>query len=173
MIRPPESGYRFCPRCSGPLDSRVLRASEPPRLVCQACKFVLFLDPKVATGAIFSMNGGVVLVQRAIEPSYGKWVFPGGYVDRGEALEDAAIREVKEESGLDVRLTRLLGVYSSVGNPVILIAYAGEVTGGSLRVDEEGLDARAFAADEIPWNQLAFPSTASVIRDYLVLTRHG
>ncbi len=168
MIRPPESGYRFCPRCGGSLTSRTLKAAEPPRLVCQACGFVVFLDPKVATGAIFSLDGGVLLVQRGIEPSYGKWVFPGGYVDRGESLEAAAIREVKEESGLDVRLTRLLGVYSSPGNPVILIAYAGEVTGGSVQVDEEGLDARTFAPADIPWDALAFPSTSQVIRDYLM-----
>ena len=169
MIRPPESGYRFCPRCGGSLTSRTLKAGEPARLVCQACGFVFFLDPKVATGAVFSLDGGVLLVQRGIEPSYGKWVFPGGYVDRGESLEAAAIREVKEESGLDVRLTRLLGVYSSPGHPVILIAYAGEVTGGSIQVDEEGLDARVFAPAEIPWGDLAFPSTSQVIRDFLAL----
>ena len=163
------SDYRFCPRCAGPLASRILRASEPPRLTCQACGFIFFLDPKVATGAIFSLDGGILLVQRAIEPSYGKWVFPGGYVDRGEPLEAAALREVKEECGLDVRLTRLLGAYSSPGNPVILIAYTGEVTGGSLTLDEEVLAARAFPPTEIPWDQLAFPSTSKVIRDYLTL----
>lgn len=161
--------YRFCPRCAGALASRTLRAGEPPRLVCPACGFVFFLDPKVATGAIFSLDGGILLVQRAIEPSYGRWVFPGGYVDRGESLEAAALREVKEECGLDVRLTRLLGAYSSPGNPVILIAYVGEVTGGSLTVDEEGLCARAFPPGEIPWDRLAFPSTTLVIRDYLAL----
>jgi ADP-ribose pyrophosphatase YjhB (NUDIX family) len=161
--------YRFCPRCGGELASRILRAADRPRLVCQACGFVFFLDPKVATGAIFSLDGGIVLVQRAIQPSYGKWVFPGGYVDRGESLEAAAIREVKEECGLDVRLTRLLGAYSSPGHPVILIAYVGEVAGGSLAVDEEGLCARAFPPGQIPWDQLAFPSTSKVIRDYLAL----
>jgi ADP-ribose pyrophosphatase YjhB (NUDIX family) len=127
----------------------------------------------VATGAIFSLDGGILLVQRGIEPSYGKWVFPGGYVDRGECLEEAAIREAKEESGLDIRLTRLLGAYSSPGNPVILIAYAGEVTGGALKVDEEGLDARVFSPAEIPWDRLAFPSTHQVIRDYLALSSRG
>jgi len=167
VIQP--SDYRFCPHCAGPLVSRILRAGEPARLVCQACGFVFFLDPKVVTGAIFCLDGGILLIQRAIEPSYGKWVFPGGYVDRGESLEAAALREVKEECGLDVRLTRLLGVYSAPGNPVVLIAYAGEITGGSLKIDEEGLCARAFPAAEIPWDQLAFPTTSMVIRDYLPL----
>ena len=165
------SDYRFCPRCGGALDLRTLRPGEPQRLVCQGCGFVFFLDPKVAAGVIFSLNGGIVLLQRAIEPRYGRWVFPGGYVDRGESLEAAALREVKEESGLDVRLTRLLGAYSSPGNAVIVIVYAGEVTGGSLRTDDESLDIRSFAPAEIPWEQLAFPSTSHALRDYLGLAR--
>lgn len=162
--------YRFCPRCGGALDLRSLKAGEPERLVCRACGFVFFLDPKVASGVVFPLNGGIVLVQRAIEPRYGKWVFPGGYVDRGESLEAAALREVQEECGLEVRLTRLLGAYSYPGNAVIVIVYAGEVTGGALRTDDESLDARPFAPAEIPWDQLAFPSTAQALRDYLGLT---
>jgi ADP-ribose pyrophosphatase YjhB (NUDIX family) len=146
-----------------------LKIGEPPRLVCQACAFVFFLDPKVATGVVFSYDGGILLVQRAIQPSYGKWVFPGGYVDRGETLEAAALREVWEESGLAVRLMRLLGVYSFPGNPVIVVAYAGEVTGGSLKIDDESLAVRAFPPTEIPWDQLAFPSTVQVLKDYLGL----
>lgn len=165
--------YRFCPRCGGSLERRILRPTDPPRLVCTACRFVFFLDPKVATGAVFSLDGGVLLVKRAIEPSYGKWVFPGGYVDRGEGLEEAAIREVKEETGLDVRLTRLLGVYSTAGNPVILVTYAGEVTGGTLQTDDEGLEVRSFPPAEIPWEALAFPSTTQVLRDYVALLSQG
>lgn len=165
MTEPP--AYRFCPRCGHPLDSRVLRAGEPPRLVCGACAFVFFLDPKVAAGVVFSYDGGVLLVQRAIHPSYGKWVFPGGYVDRGETLESAALREVREESGLVVRLTRLLGVYSFPANPVIVVAYAGDVTGGSLTIDDESLAVRSFPPAEIPWDELAFPSTVQVLKDYL------
>jgi len=161
--------YRFCPRCGSPLALRILRAADPPRLACQACGFVFFIDPKVATGAVFNLDGGVLLVRRAIEPSYGKWVFPGGYVDRGESLEGAAIREVKEECGLDVCLNRLLGVYSYAGNPVILIVYVGEVMGGAIQVDDEGLEARCFSPQEIPWNHLAFPATGEVLRDYVAL----
>jgi len=164
------STYRFCPRCGAPLESRTLKAGEPPRLVCQACAFVFFLDPKVATGVVFPYQGGILLVQRAIEPQYGKWVFPGGYVDRGETLEAAALREVREEAGLAVRLTRLLGAYSFPGNPVILVAYAGEVTGGTVKTDDESLSARTFPPDGIPWGELAFPSTVRVLRDYLGLS---
>ena len=169
MIDP--GAYRFCPRCGSLLDTRVLKDGEPPRLVCQACAFVFFLDPKVAAGVVFSYDGGILLVQRAIPPSYGKWVFPGGYVDRGETLEAAALREVREESGLVVHLTRLLGVYSFAGNPVIVVAYAGEVTGGSLQTDDESLAIRPFPPADIPWDQLAFPSTVQVLRDYLQLPR--
>ena len=165
--------YRFCPRCGAPLETRTLKAAEPPRLVCRACAFVFFLDPKVATGVVIPYQGGILLVQRAIEPQYGKWVFPGGYVDRGETLEAAALREVREESGLAVRLTRLLGAYSFPGNPVILVAYAGEVTGGTVETDDESLAARVFLPGEIPWGELAFPSTVRVLRDYLGLPPGG
>ena len=165
--------YRFCPRCGDPLDSRVLKAGEPLRLVCRGCAFVFFLDPKIATGVVFSYDGGILLAQRAIHPSYGKWVFPGGYVDRGETLEAAALREVQEESGLVVRLTRLLGAYSFPDNPVIVVAYAGDVTGGSLKIDDESLAVRSFPPAEIPWDQLAFPSTVQVLKDYLKLPAIG
>ena len=79
--------YRFCPRCGGPLERRLLKATEPERLVCTRCGFVFYLDPKIAVGTIIrDAIGRLVLVRRAIEPGYGKWVFPGGYVDRGEPL---------------------------------------------------------------------------------------
>jgi ADP-ribose pyrophosphatase YjhB (NUDIX family) len=135
--------------------------------VCRACAFVFFLDPKIAAGVVFRYDGGILLVQRAIEPACGKWVFPGGYVDRGETVEAAALREVREESGLVVRLTQLLGVYSYPGNPVIVVAYAGEVAGGVLSPDAESLDIRPFPFEQIPWDQLAFPSTVQVLKDYL------
>jgi len=167
VTEPP--AYRFCPRCGHPLDSHVIKAGEPPRLVCKGCAFVFFLDPKIATGVVFSYDGGILLAQRAIHPGYGKWVFPGGYVDRGETLEAAALREVREESGLVVRLTRLLGAYSFPDNPVIVLAYAGDVTGGTLKIDEESLAVRSFPPAEIPWGQLAFPSTVQALRDYLRL----
>jgi 8-oxo-dGTP diphosphatase len=160
--------YRFCPACAGPLEARLLKAGDPSRLVCARCGFVFYLDPKVAVGTIISDGDGrLVLVKRAIDPGYGLWVFPGGYVDRGEEITSAAIREAREESGLDVRLDGLVNIYSYPRRPLIIIVYAATAVGGELCSDDECLEARMFAREEIPWDELAFPSTNDALRDYL------
>lgn len=135
------------------------------RPTCPACGFVAYPDPKVAAGTIPVQGGRLLLVQRAIEPARGKWTFPGGYMDRGETVEGAAIRETCEETGLAVTLAGLLGVYSYPTSPVVVIVYAARVAGGALQVSDECLDARFFAAAEIPWSDLAFPSTRDALRD--------
>lgn len=163
-----ETAFNFCPVCGGRLDRRLLKQGEPERLVCAACGFVFYLDPKVAVGTIIRPEDGrILLLQRSIEPGYGKWVFPGGYVDRGEVVEQAAIREAREESGLEVRLDGLIGIYSYHRRLPIVIVYSAQVVGGTLQLDDESLDARAFAPGEIPWADLAFPSTQEALRDYL------
>jgi mutator protein MutT len=159
--------YSFCPKCGGALGRRSIKASEPDRLVCHACGFVFFLDPKVAVGTIVSLEGRILLIRRAIEPAYGKWVFPGGFVDRGERVEEAAIRETREESNLEVRISRLLNIYSYPDHPVIIIVYVAEAIGGEASAGDETLEARTFEPDLIPWADLAFPSTAQALRDYL------
>ncbi len=159
--------YSFCPKCGGGLERRSLKPTEPERLVCRTCGFVFFLDPKVAVGTIISMEGGILLVRRAIEPAYGKWVFPGGFVDRGEPLEDAALREVREECNLMVRISRLLNIYSYADHPVIVVVYVAEPIGGDATAGDETLEARTFVPAGIPWDDLAFPSTARALRDYL------
>jgi 8-oxo-dGTP diphosphatase len=163
-----ERPYSFCPMCGGALEPRAIKQNEPERLVCVRCGFVFYLDPKVAVGTIIRDDDGrIVLVKRAIEPGYGKWVYPGGYVDRGELVKDAAVREAREEAGLQVRLERLINVYSYPGRAPVVIVYAATIVGGTLMVDDEGLEARFFRAEEIPWDDLAFPSTHDALREYL------
>jgi len=162
--------YQFCPVCGSPLEPRVLKITEPKRLVCTnaVCGFVFYLDPKIAVGTIIrSGNGRIVLVKRAIEPGYGKWVFPGGYVDRGEEIKLAAIREAREEAGLDVRLDYLIDIYSYAGRAPVIVVYAATKISGELAVDDESLEAREFTIDEIPWHDLAFRSTHEALRDYI------
>jgi ADP-ribose pyrophosphatase YjhB (NUDIX family) len=165
--------YRFCPQCGGPLERRRLKPTEPERPVCGQCGFVFYLDPKIAVGTIIATDDSrIVLVRRAIEPGYGKWVFPGGYVDRGEALTAAAIREAREECGLDVRLDALVNIYSYPGRTPVIVVYAATAMGGELCVDDECLETAEFAAANIPWDELAFRSTHEGLRDYLNGLRH-
>ena len=159
--------YRFCPRCGGDLDRRVIKPNEPQRLVCQNCSFIFYQDPKVVAGTVFTLDGGIVLLQRGVEPALGKWVFPSGYVDRGETVQDAAIRETKEESELDVKLGPLLNVYSYPRSPSVIVVYAAEVIGGKLTAADESTDARIFTLKELPWQELAFDSTRDALKDYI------
>jgi 8-oxo-dGTP diphosphatase len=159
--------YRFCPACGGRLENRQLKPADPERPVCIACGFIFYMDPKVAVGTIIrAADGRLVLVRRAIEPGYGLWVFPGGYVDRGEEITAAAVREAREESGLEVRLDSLVNIYSYPGPSPIIIVYAATAIAGELCSDEECLEAALFHEHEIPWTQLAFRSTAEALRDY-------
>ena len=164
---PMDTVWRFCPACAGTLELRLLKRGEPERHVCTRCGAVHYHDPKVAVGTIIATaDDRIVLVRRAIEPGYGKWVFPGGYVDRGEPVTAAAIREAKEEAGLDVRLDGLVNIYSYPGRPLVVIVYAATAVGGELCTDEECLEAGLFVPAEIPWEQLAFQSTTEGLREY-------
>ena len=160
--------FRFCPHCGGAFNARILKEGDPARLVCDRCGFVFYLDPKVAVGTIIrTADDEIVLCRRAIEPGYGRWVFPGGYVDRGEKLEDAAIREAREECGLEVELDGLVSLHSYRGKTPVVIVWAARVVGGELKVaDEESLEVRSFPAERIPWDDLAFESTGEALRVY-------
>ena len=154
--------------CGGDLEARSLRRHEPERLVCIRCGFVFYLDPKVAVGTIVrDERNHLLFLRRAIEPGYGRWVFPGGYVDRGEEVHVAAMREAREEAGLEIRLDYLINVYSYPGRAPVIIVYAATIVGGELLWDDESLEGRFFAPEEIPWDDLAFRSTYQALREYL------
>jgi len=162
-----DAAFRFCPACGGALESRQLKAGEPLRPICGRCGYVHYSDPKVAVGTVIvTAEDQIVLVRRAIEPGYGLWVFPGGYVDRGEEITVAAIREAREESGLDVRLDGLINIYSYPGRPTVVVVYRASVIAGDLRIDDESLEAGLFSRSQIPWEHLAFRSTREALEDF-------
>ena len=161
------SEYNFCPRCAGRFDERVLKEGDPERLVCENCGFVFYLGPKLVAGAIFELEGEIVLVQRDIEPGYGKWTFPGGFVERGERAEVAAEREVLEECGLEIRAGGILGLYSYEGQIPAIAVFHAEVVGGEPVPLDETMDVRGFPRDGLPWSEMAFPSTEQALKDFL------
>lgn len=161
--------YRFCPRCGGDLEKRVVKTTEPGRLVCLNCSFIFYQDPKVVAATIFTVEGGIVLLKRGVEPALGKWVFPGGYMDRGETVQDAAVRETKEESQVEVKLGPLLNVYSYRRSPSVIVVYTAQVVSGKLAAGDECVEARTFAPEQIPWDDLAFDSTRDALQHYIKL----
>jgi 8-oxo-dGTP diphosphatase len=168
MLPQDERPYSFCPLCGGDLDLRTVKTTEPERLVCRRCGFIFYQDPKVAVGTIIrNENNHIVMVRRAIEPGYGKWVFPGGFVDRGETVVAAAIREAREEAGIDIRIDHLLNVYSYSGRAPVIIVYVATLTGGTLECDDEGLEVKFVAPEDIPWGELAFLSTQDALKEFL------
>jgi 8-oxo-dGTP diphosphatase len=156
----------FCPCCGGGLETRNLKPGEPDRLVCTACATPLYLDPKVVACAIVEVGDAVVLLRRGIQPRKGHWVMPGGFVDRGETVEAAALRETREECGLRARIKELLGVYSYPGETVVVVVYIAEHLSGDAVAGDETVEARLVRPEEIPWEELAFTSTRDALTDY-------
>lgn len=164
----PDLGY--CPTCATPLVARFHEDRDRP--TCPACGFIRYFDPKVAVAVVLGDQGGVLLGRRNIDPARGRWSFPAGYVNRGEPLEEAAVREVMEELGVAVRLTQLVGVYSARGDPVVLVVYAGVVEQGEPRADgHEVSEVRRFPLDALP--QPAFRHDSQVLSDWQRLALEG
>jgi ADP-ribose pyrophosphatase YjhB (NUDIX family) len=158
---------RFCPLCGHLLERRTVPPEGKSELVCPGCSFVYYLGQKVVAATIPMEEGRILLTRRAIHPALGKWTFPGGYVDWGEPVDVAAIRETLEESGLTVELGGLVGVYSYPSAPVVIVVYEAHVTGGALRVCHENDRVEWVGPSDIPWQELAFPSTIDALRDFL------
>lgn len=134
--------------------------------MCSQCEFIFYLDPKVVACSIVKIDGRVILLKRAIDPQRGKWVLPGGYVDRGEEVSTGALRETEEECGLRTRIKRLLGVYSYPGRMAVVVVYVADYVSGDLRAADESDEVGLYLQEEVPWKELAFQSTVDALRDY-------
>jgi 8-oxo-dGTP diphosphatase len=140
-----------------------------PRKHCPACGHVLYENPVPGAGVLVEMGNGIVLVQRGQPPFEGWWALPSGYIEADESVEQAAIRECKEETGLDVTLVELFGVYSFPEGPVqsgIVIFYRARPTGGQLRAGDDAKDVGVFARDSLP-EPLAFRTHREVLERWV------
>ena len=156
-------GMKFCPKCTSPLEERVLEGKV--RQACTVCDFVFYRDPKPVAGVLAFKGKKLLLIQRGNEPKLGLWSFPTGYVDIGDTPAETAVREAKEEADVDVELERLLGVYSNDSRTVVLIIYVGRIVAGTPAGRAEALDARLFAPDALP--ELAFDHDSRILHDFL------
>jgi len=166
-MRPPDASLnpalaeaRFCPRCGQPAQVKF-----PRQIACSHCGYSAYYNPKPVAGAIpVDDQGRVILLRRGFDPGQGRWTFPGGFVDLGESVQEAAHRETDEELGMAIELGALVGVYSRAVDRVVLIVYRGRAV-GEPRTTPEAVEVRSFAPREIPWQELAFWSTELALRD--------
>ena len=155
---------RYCQRCAAEVGFREIHQRLRPW--CPACGFTYYYDPKVATAVVVEIDGQIVLQQRAIDPGIGKWTFPGGFVERGEPVREAAAREILEEIGVTVAPDdlSLVNVYSEPGETVILVAWHAHANGQTPRIaDQESTAVQLFDPNSLP--ALAFPRNARVLSD--------
>ncbi len=152
---------KFCPMCGGALEVRIVAPDHKENKVCTHCGFVYFLAPKLVAGCIVADGDRTLLLRRGIEPSRGKWTYPGGFVDLGETPQRCAVRETFEEVGMTVRDPELLGIFADrhEPSPIIVVTYVAQPGAENPILTLEAIEVRYFAVNEIPWNDLAFDTT--------------
>ena len=153
-----------CPICANRLT--VAEIGGRDRLVCAACEFVHWDNPKPVTATLIPLDGGLVLVKRKYEPFVDHWCLPGGFMEAKESPDESAAREVFEETGLEVEITKLLAAYSpGHGINVVILFYLGLPKGGNLIAGDDASDVGAFARHALPAN-IAFELHRKMIGDY-------
>ncbi|HUA07477.1 MAG TPA: NUDIX domain-containing protein [Solirubrobacteraceae bacterium] len=159
-LNPALAEVRFCPRCG--LTAEV---EFPQRIVCAHCGYEAYYNPKPVAAAIpVDDRGRVILLRRGFEPRRGLWTFPGGFVELGESVEEAARRETAEELAMAIEVEGLVGVYSRAEERVVLIVYRARAIDPP-QTSPEAIEVRTFEVDELPWDELAFWSTERALRD--------
>lgn len=157
---------RYCPRCGTSLVIQPHMGKDRP--ACPHCNWIFFPDPKVASGVVVLQAKKVLLVRRAHHPKQGLWTLPVGFVDAGEDPILAAIRECREETGLEVQVTGLVDVFYGQEHPRgahIILIYRGEITGGQLIPGDDASEIGFFSKEGLP--PLAFSTTHVILERFL------
>jgi 8-oxo-dGTP diphosphatase len=156
---------KYCPKCAHALETRNMDGHE--RRVCPACGFVFYRNPAPATAALIVIEGKMVMVRRKYDPRKGLWTLPSGFIEHLESPEACLLREVKEETDLDVEIAGLFGVYSGNDDPrtpVVLIVYHTMVKDGELKAGDDAIEIAIFSLDDLP--PIAFRAHRQILDDY-------
>jgi ADP-ribose pyrophosphatase YjhB (NUDIX family) len=166
------SSLNYCSRCGSPLHFGEVAGEDRDRLVCQACGFVAYVNPRLVVSTLpITDDGRIVLLRRGIEPGLGLWAQPGGFLEIDETVTEGAVRETLEEVGLVVRPGEIVGLYTRLEAAVVVLVFEASIVGGEFRTSVEALEVRAFPPDQIPWSGIAFSTTMWALRDWVRL-RH-
>lgn len=158
----------FCPNCgSGALAWRIPTGEDRQRQVCDDCAAIHYRNPRNVAGCIAEHNGRILLCRRSIEPRSGYWTFPAGFLENGESLVEAALRETHEEACAGVARPELYALFNLTHIGQVYAVFRGEVPDGVAEAGAESLETAWCDPDKIPWAELAFPVIHEALRLYL------
>lgn len=160
------NGYKYCPRCK--TDLTIDEVDHVVRPHCPSCKFVYYQNPTPAAGAVLIKEGKILLVKRSIDPGRGNWCIPAGFCEWTEHPQQTAIREIKEETGLEIKITGFFDIFMGMDDPrthAVLILYMADIVGGQLCAGDDADDAEYFEFNEPPSN-IAFQAHRDALRLY-------
>ena len=162
------SMLKFCSRCGAELVRLVPATENRERLACPDCGHVAYVNPRmVVTTLPVDADGSLILIRRGIEPGYGSWAQPGGFLEVDETVGEAAVRETLEETGYLVQPGELIGLYSRLEAAVVTLAFEARVVGGEAKLCAESLEIVPFRPEDIPWSEIAFMTSYWAIRDWI------
>lgn len=157
----------FCMQCGQPTVTRVPIGDSLPREVCTHCGFIHYVNPKIICGALVTSGEHILLCRRAIEPCYGKWTLPAGFMELGETLQDGAARETREEAHAEITIEQLYCLYNIPRIGQVYVLFKALLNDGQFGAGEETIESRLFTIDELPWEDLAFPSVERTLRHFV------
>ena len=147
---------KYCSQCGQPVEILIPPGDNRPRHVCGSCHTIHYQNPKIVTGTLPVWEGQVLLCKRAIEPRFGLWTLPAGFMETGETTEEAAARESREEANANIEIQQLYTVISLPHIDQVYMLYRASLSDLGFSAGEETLEVKLFHEQEIPWQQLAF-----------------
>ena len=156
---------KFCPTCGAAVTYRVPEGDSRERAICDSCDTVHYRNPLVVVGCVPERDGKVLMCRRAIEPRYGYWTVPAGFMELGETVAGGAARETLEEALATVELGHIFACVDVVDAGQVHLFYTGKLV-SDFGAGEETLEAVMMSEEEIPWDELAFQSVEFALRKY-------
>lgn len=153
----------FCSQCGHPVRQLIPDGDHRLRDVCNHCNTIHYQNPRVIAGCLPAWGDQVLLCRRAIEPRYGFWTLPAGFMENGESMAEAAIRETREEACTDVKQLELYSLFDLPMINQVHVFYRAELCAAQFAATEESLEVALFDEQDIPWSELAFPTISRTL----------